>query len=136
MSKFVFSSFDDYDSRREIWRQLHSLSPADRIVVLRHFCDMVWDRVGGAGVKPRGVMADSAVKAYRSDAWDVRLTNEVYADLWILVSQYGLDANRMAVTLEGWARRPWEIPPVRRRAAPIAVTGPLPAASSCRLLPS
>jgi hypothetical protein len=126
MSKFVFSSLDDYDSRREVWRQLHSLSPADRVVVLRHFCDAVAS--GDGGVKPKRSMLESVWNAYRSDAWDRRLTSEIYCDLWLLVTQYGLDPVRFAVVLEGWARRPTTIPPVVRRrpgpaASPVAPSG-------------
>jgi hypothetical protein len=111
--KTVFSPMDDFDSRREIFRQLHSLSPADRIVVLRHFCDMV--NAGGSGVKPKRAMMESVWNAYRSDAWDRRLTSEIYCDLWLLVTQYKLCPIRLGVVLERWARLPKSIPPLPAR---------------------
>lgn len=120
--KTVFSPMDDYDSRREVFRQLHSLSPANRIVVLRHFCDAVAS--GNGGVKPKKSMLDSVEKAYRSDPWDRRLTSEVYCDLWLLVTQYGLDPVRLGVVLEGWARRPKTIPPLRPRRRPVPAASP------------
>lgn len=127
MPKSRLDEYETLDDRREVWRQLHSLSPANRVVVLRHFCDMASGPTDG--VKPRKTMAAMVEAAYRSDAWDVRLTNEVYSDLWILVTQYKLEPISMGVTLERWARRPGDIPPVRPR--PVAATA-VPA-GSCSL---
>ena len=114
VAKSRLDQYETLDDRREVWRQLHSLSPATRVVVLRHFCDAVSGSTDG--VKPRKTFGPMVDNAYRSESWDVRLTNEVYADLWILVTQYKLDPAWLGVTLEGWARRPWTVPPVRRRA--------------------
>lgn len=117
MIKSRLDYFESYDDRRQAWQCLHSLSPADRIVVLRHFCDRVADQ-GHANVRPRRHMAEWAMNAYRSDAWDVRFTNEVYCDIWLLVTQYALDPVKLGNDLDGWARRPWSIPRLRRPAIP------------------
>ena len=133
MAKSRLDEKDDYDSRREVFRQLHSLSPANRLIVLRHFCDQVSPADGADGVKPKRAMLHSVDMAYKSDDWDRRLTSEVYADLWILVTQYALDPVRLGVTLESWARRPWTIPPLRRRTGTARPSAP--AAASPRLSP-
>lgn len=133
MAKSRLSVMDNRDDRREVWRLLHSLTPEKRVQALDGFCRMVSPADGTDGVKPRDHMFESAKFSLASAAWDRRLTNEVYADLWILVTQYALDPVKLGVTLESWARRPWTIPPLRRRTGTARPSAP--AAASPRLSP-
>lgn len=99
---------DNLDDRREVWRALHHLEPMDRVAVLAAICRSAWTEVYRP--YPAARVWEDARRAERSDEYSRRLTNEVFNDLWLLVSQYGLDAERVAVTVVSYARRPDRIP--------------------------
>lgn len=116
MKKHPLVSMDTKDDRREIWSCLHRLSPKDRM----RFLD--WCCLSCNNVRPQyRKMKDRYEGAYRNDAYDNALTNEIYTDFWMLTCQWDLDAEYAARVLERFVK-----------------TGDLPppsAVSSCSSLP-
>lgn len=108
---------DTRDDRTEVWHLLHRLPPRDRVRFLVHACGMC--PASAAGHIPAPLVWDmrtTAEQAYRCDRADVRLTNEVFADLLTCFAQWHLDAARTALALTEWVRRP----ELRRPRAPRA----------------
>lgn len=95
---------DTLDDRREIWSLLHRLSPRDRVRFLGWCCSQV-AAPGSTRPTPSLLrMGEVIGMADRCDRADDRLTNEVYGDVLVLASQWGLDLGRAAVVLERRAR--------------------------------
>lgn len=92
---------DTRDDRIAVWHLLHRLPPRDRIGFLKWACTQVPQNAKGHLPVPhvRGMRA-TCDQAYRCDSADRALTNECYADILILFSQWNLDAMKTAVALE------------------------------------
>ena len=101
---------DDLDSRREIWQALHHVTPEQRVCVLAAISRTIpgWF---GRGIRVMQETFDKATWADRVYGASTNLTNEVYRDLWLLVSNYGLDPVRMGTMVVNFARKPHTIPP-------------------------
>lgn len=94
---------DTLDDRREIHHLLAKLPPRRRIAFLDWCTRQVKNDKGDT---PHPIFDQRQLElAMRCDRADLRLTNEVYSDLWILVGQWRLDPVLMADTLESWVRR-------------------------------
>jgi hypothetical protein len=97
------------DDRRVIWTALHGLPAEKRVCVLAHIARRVAG-FSGAGLKVKAAMWETAKSADRVAGLGTILTNEVYRDLWLLVSNYGLDPVRMGTVVVEFARKPHTVP--------------------------
>lgn len=96
---------DTRDDRRELVVLLAKLSPAARVAFLGWCCSRC---AGPNGTRPAPSvlrMGETIKMAYRCDRADNRLVNEVYADLLLLASQWGLDLAAAAAELERRVRQ-------------------------------
>ncbi len=112
MARSRLSAFDNRDDRTLIWTTLHHIKPEQRVCVLAAMAASVpgWFNRG------LGVKAETWEKATWADrvyGASTNLTNEVWRDLWLLVSNYGLDPLVMANRIVEYARKPHTIPPKR-----------------------
>lgn len=102
MSKPALLLMDTKDDRREIWSLLHRLDPRRRVRYLARCCRRV-RAAHPAGHGPRVTferMEARMVASYRCGKADETLTNEVYGDVLVLSSQWGLDLGLVALELE------------------------------------
>lgn len=97
---------DTLDDRRELHGLLHRLPPRDRIRFLQTCCARVPRGSDRLPVPAVWSMRATVDQAYRDDRADLRLTNEIYADVLQLFNQYRLDAVATALLLTEWVRRP------------------------------
>jgi hypothetical protein len=101
---------DTLDDRREIWKALHCVTPEQRVRILAYLSASVGGFFG-RGVTVKDETWEKATWADRVYGASVNLTNEVYRDIWLLVSNYSLDPLVMGNTVIEFARKPHTIPP-------------------------
>lgn len=114
----TYLTLDTLDDRREVWRLLHRLPPADRLAVLEACCRSL-ARPGRPCPVPVPEMARVMVpEAARCGRADDRLTNAIYLDLLNVAANFGLDLVAVARDLEAVAagRHPAFLPADFRRA--------------------
>ena len=96
-------TFDTLDDRRELHTLLGNLCPENRVLFLARCCL----RTPGTTIRPNMRTMGVRLAAASTDPQaDMELTNEVYADLLILSSQWGLPLFPTACDLEDIVRRP------------------------------
>jgi uncharacterized protein YprB with RNaseH-like and TPR domain len=122
-------TMDDRDTKLEIRHLLTKLSPHRRVAFLE-WCGLNAARPARIVVDRKvdlpNTMQERVVAAYRSDRDDDVLTNDVLCNFWMLVAQWGLDAERAALVLEQYVRR-GDLPPSPRPAASSPTSPLLPA---------
>lgn len=99
MSKPALLVMDNVSDRREMWHLLHRMPPRDRVRFLKWACG----QVGGPGVRtrPEPTYERSLIDlAYRDDSADLRVTNLVYYDVWVLVGQWEADPIKLGIELD------------------------------------
>lgn len=100
------SLIDNLDDRKEIHRLLTKLPPVERVNFLRWACQQVPKNSKGHLPVPHvWKMRVTLEEAYRCDRADLAITNECYADLLVLISQWGLDAMKTVTALEYLVKR-------------------------------
>jgi len=98
---------DTVDDRREIHSLLHRLPPADRVRFLRWACRACPARNDKKiPVPSTWSMQTTLEQAYRCDRGDLRLTNEIYADVMSLLNTWDLDAGVALAELVAWVKQP------------------------------
>jgi hypothetical protein len=95
---------DTKDDRRELWSLLHRLPPGARVAFLMRCCSEVRKRDKYSNGPVATGFEEMVREAQRCDRGDDRLTNEVYGQMIILSSQWGLDLYRAGLELERRAR--------------------------------
>lgn len=96
---------DTKDDRREIWHLLHRLPPHDRIAFIAWCCDRVKNRKHNPRPDVAKIRDRIRASVHGDDVADEWVTNECYADFWMLCVQYGLDSAVAGVQLEKVVRR-------------------------------
>jgi hypothetical protein len=128
--KSFLLTMDDRDTKVEIRYLLSKLSPHRRVEFQRWCCanaarpvQSVMDRRADLP----NTMRDRLNAAYKSDRDDDVLTAEILCDFWVLVAQWGLDAERAARVLEQYVKR-GELPPspVPSPSSPVSTPPPAP----------
>lgn len=110
MSRPTILTMDDRDTRREVWSTLlRGLDPIRRVDFLDWCCQLLITTTLTPLPHPpradRKRMRALVKAAWRGDAAaNLRLTNEIYADVTYLCHQWNLDYLRVAVELESWAK--------------------------------
>jgi hypothetical protein len=97
--------YDNLDDRKEIHRLLQILHPATAVRWLDRQCQKVSGPHGsrpGPSLKMRPRV--EAAITYGGER-HYRLATEIYLDLWVLASQYGLDLGAATKELEALARQ-------------------------------
>lgn len=112
MGRGRLSYLDTLDDRRVVWTALHGLPAEKRVCVLAHVARLVAG-YSGAGLRVKADLWETAKSADRVYGLGTILTNEVYRDLWLLVSNYGLDPVRMGTVVVEFARKPHTVPAKR-----------------------
>lgn len=80
---------DDLDSRREVCTLLGKLSPAERIAWLRWCCKQATlNKRSSLHPKVQQKTLNLADQARKDDGADMRLTLDLYFDLWALSAQW------------------------------------------------
>lgn len=101
-----FLTLDTLSDRRDLHGMLHRLPPHARLDFLKSCCQNV-PKTNKNRLPVPTVSAKLALnldRAYRSDAEDIKVTNEIYMDIISLLNTWNLDAVATAVRLENLVR--------------------------------
>ena len=96
---------DNLDDRREVYHQLSKLPPQKRLAWLEWACRNA--TLGKSSVRPivAAKTRQLAERARWDSAADVRLTMEIFFDLWQMTINYCVDMDLLLRGLERHARR-------------------------------
>lgn len=98
-TKAQFLTYDTLDDRREIHTLLSRLHPFTAIRWLDQLCQQI--NIHGSRPGPSRAMRQRAIEAARKGGeHHRRLVNEIYMDVWMICSQYGLDIDQAVKRLE------------------------------------
>ena len=100
-------SLDTLDDRREVWSLLARLSPRARYQFLAWACSQCFLPHTRVHPTPSWLRMGKRIRDATAgdESQDLALTNEIYTDLWMLVTQYRLSARATAERLEAFVKQ-------------------------------